>query len=266
MKIKSFLLSAAIALCLPISARIVTYDVGPFDKISQLGNINVVYSNNPDSVGMAFYESDKNCSDAIEITNSKGRLNIKELPGHQFSKLPTLHVYSEYVSSIKNEGTSTITAFLSSVTPGFSVNLIGNGKIICNDINSTQVKASLTTGNGTIVLRGRCTDANFKLTGTGIIQADGLAARNVKCMALGTGTIGCNASDNLDVRAVGATKIFYTGNPKIRKTGVATLKQLPSKTISETEFLEMNTVIPEEDGEEEVTEVYEETVITQPRE
>lgn len=205
------------------NAREYVYEVGTFDRISQLGNINVVYRNVPDSIGLVCYYSDTDFSDAIEITNNKGKLNIRETNNHDLGKIPTLYVYSPYLTHISNEGKSTLEAYLSITTPTLSINLIGNGTIVCEGISAPEVNASLTTGNGTIVLRGNTDWANYKLMGTGLIQADGLEAKNVKCSALGTGSIGCWAVDNLDIRGMGTTKIYYLGNPTITKKGGSTL-------------------------------------------
>lgn len=221
---KRIILLAALSIAgASLSARPIIYKVGPFDQLSLTGNIDIIYSSLPDSIGMAAYDSSEDYSEAIEITNNKGHLNIKEKPGHDMGKMPKIRVYSDYLSKVNNEGNAEITVNLSAATPTFSASLVGNGCIICDGIKATDVSASITTGNGTIVLRGKCTDANFKLTGTGVIQADDLEARNVKCFALGTGTIGCHPSEKLDVRGVGSTKIYYLGDPEIKKVGGAKL-------------------------------------------
>lgn len=202
------------------------YDVGPFDKVSQLGNINVVYRNVPDSIGLACYYSDTDFSGAIEINNTKGKLNIREVKSHDLGDVPTIYVYAPYLTAITNEGDAVIEAELSVTTPTLSVNMIGNGKIVCEGITSPEVSAALTTGHGTIVLRGECEEASFKLTGTGLIQADGLRAEEVKCTAVGTGSIGCWAVNRLDVRGMGSTKIYYVGNPEIKKFGGASISPM----------------------------------------
>lgn len=229
---KSILTIFAAILALTASARTVTYEVGLFDQISQFGDLNIVYTCNPDSVGLATFESDDSVdfTEALELTNNKGKLTIKEVPGHQLGQIPTIHVYSGSINHIKSEGKGSVTAFLAAATPTFSVSLTGNGRVVCENINSTDVSASITTGNGTIALRGKCTDASYRLVGTGTIQADGLAAKNVKCTAAGTGTIGCDASLTLDLRTLGSTKVYYTGNPEIKKIGNPKIYPLSPKS------------------------------------
>lgn len=227
MKAASAIILLAAVASMSAPAKDVIYKVGPFDRLTQSGSIDIVYKSVPDSTGIACYRSDKDFDPAIEIVNNKGRLSIKETAGHNLGKLPTLYVYSDYLSQVKSEGIATLDIHLSTSTPVLSVNLVGNGRIICDGVNSTDVSASITTGNGTIALRGECTEADFKLTGKGVIQADELKADNVKCSAMGTGSIGCYAVKNLDVRGIGTTKIYYRGLPEIHKVGGARLSPLP---------------------------------------
>lgn len=207
-------------------AKVVTYDAGPFDHLSVMGDVNISYACHPDSSGMVTYTSDTDFSDALEISNNKGKLTIKVIPGHDLGELPEIRVYSDYLSQIRNEGKGSLSAELSTQTPTFSARLIGNGKIVVEGIRSPEVKASISTGNGSIVLRGNCRQANFDLAGTGVIQADGLEAESVRCSALGTGSIGCWATRTLDVRGIGTTKIYYRGEPKVKKVGGANISPI----------------------------------------
>ena len=227
-------------------ARETVYNAGPFDRIAQLGDIDIVYSSVLDPVGMVFYDSDRDFSDALKITNKDGHLSIKEVREHGLGEIPVLRVYSDYLSEVKSEGDGTIEVYLTASTPVFSAKLIGNGRIVCDGVNSPKVKASITTGNGNIVLRGRCTEAKFELTGTGVIQADELEAVNVRCAALGTGSIGCWPEATLDVRGIGTTKIYYRGEPKIKKVGGARLWQIQPSDIPESTL----PVEPSDDEEE----------------
>lgn len=240
-----------------------TYEVGPFDKLSLMGDINIVYRSVPDSVGYAVYHSDSDFSDAIQISNSKGKLSVKEAPDHGLGQVPTIYVYSDYLSQIRNEGNATVVAELSASTPTLSVRLVGNGRIVCENVKSPDVKASISTGNGDIILRGKCRRASFDLAGTGVIQADGLEAKTVKCSVLGTGSIGCFPVENLDVRGIGTTKIYYRGEPKVKKVGGARLYPIfrepePIKVVSEepedvneSEDVKNPVVVEEPEGEKE---------------
>lgn len=238
-------------------AREFIYNVGPFDQLQQRGDINVVYRCNPDSTGIAVYASEDDYSAALHVSNNNGKLIIRELPDHGLGKVPTVYVYSDFLQQVRSEGNATIEVWLSASTPVFGVSLTGNGRVICDSITAPKVSASINTGNGTVVLRGRCTDAKFSLTGSGLIQADGLEAKTVKCNVLGTGSIGCAPEESLDVRGIGTTKIYYRGNPQIKKVGgarLAQMKPMPTRQDEATADDDAPTEVGEEDLVEEADE------------
>lgn len=213
---------AAIAGAGYVSAENTYYKVGPFDKLSVRGNINVVYSCVPDSSGYARYD-DAGCpEEPFELSTSKGKLFVKWAKEESRpAVMPTLYVYSDYLTAVENEGDSTLNVKLSARVPTFSAKLIGNGRVIVDNVNATNVKASIPTGNGSIILDGRCSKADFNIVGAGTIQADGLYAEKVNCKGLGTGTIGCWPEESLDVRGIGTTKIYYKGAPELKVVGGA---------------------------------------------
>lgn len=225
------------AAALPAAADIYEYEPGAFDKLTVRADVNVVYRNVPDSTGFIRYESDRDFSQKLDVSCSKGKLTVAErMTDEDYGPLPTLYMYSDYLVQVSYEGSKTLDIDMKSATPTFSTKLVGNGRIVCNGINSSEFSANIVTGNGTIVARGKCTKAKFTLTGTGIIQADQLSANNVVCTAFGTGSIGCRAIETLDVRGVGSTKIYYFGNPTIKKLGGAHLEHMddaPDEPMSE---------------------------------
>lgn len=220
-----------------ISAENYFYKTGPFEKVSVRGNINVVYTANPDSTGIASYDSARDYSDAFEFSINKGKLTIKENREHEHPEgLPTIRIHSDYLSLIEYEGDCSFTAELKAHPAHFEAKLIGNGRVAISGINTPELKAAVNSGNGTIALSGSCEEAKFSVLGAGVIQADNLQANVVKCSCLGTGTIGCTPIDNLDVRGIGTTKIYYRGNPTIKKMGGARLFPLAEETSEEAEI------------------------------
>lgn len=226
------------------AADIYEYEPGPFDKILIRADMDVVYRNVPDSAGFVRYESATDFSEKIEVSCQKGKLAIiDKLTEEEYGPLPKLYLYSDYLLSAVNEGTGTMVLDLAMSTPTLSVKLVGNGKIICNDVNTTEFSANIVTGNGTIVADGKCRKAKFTLTGTGVIQADRLLADEVRCSVLGTGTIGCRPLETLDVRGVGTTKVYYYGDPAVKKVGGAKLEQM--KDPAAEEKAEEESALPE---------------------
>lgn len=232
MKKLAGIIAALVIAAIPSAAETYELFAGPFDKADIRGDFNIVYRNVPDSIGYVAYDSDIDYSPALDVTVKKGKLsiyhkNVDQEPG----PAPTIRIYSDYLTSIVNEGNGTFDAVVNMSTPTFSAKQVGNGKIILDGINTTTFKANIETGNGSIIARGRCEEANFTLMGTGVIQADALTANEVKCKVLGTGTIGCRPLDVLDVRGIGTTKVYYYGTPTVKKVGGARLEQMQGSPL-----------------------------------
>lgn len=214
-------------------AETYTIPVGQFEKLKVNGNIDVVYRNLPDSTGFAQYEapSGKGYDKMFQITNkSDGSVKV-EPADNKWGKsgLPVIYIYSDFLTNV--ESASERTVEIESLAPcaSFSVSLIGNGSVSVENIKSNNVTASINTGNGQIYLSGICINANYKMVGAGLISADLLKAENVKCRVLGTGSIGCWPYENLNVTGLGSTKIYYKGEPQIKKKGSAKLYELPEQ-------------------------------------
>lgn len=217
-----------------IKSHTYTIDVGQFDHVNLTDRADVIYRCVPDSTGLAVFKCEEDMSHAFIFTNNDGKLHIQVATEDVNDRdLPTLHIYSDFVTNLENSSDGTLTAYIGATVPSLSIKLIGNGKILCNNINATKVSAQITTGNGDIILNGKCRKADLKMLGTGLIQADNLKAEEVNCKILGSGSIGCYASSNLDVRGIGSTKIYYKGEPKIKKVGGGKLFPLTATSTGE---------------------------------
>lgn len=214
-------------------AETYTLDVGQFEKLKVNGDMNVVYRNLPDSTGLVRYEGPEGKAGTrmFNIT-AKGDGVLKVEPADNKwgrGDLPVMYVYSDFLMSV--ESGSNYMVDIQSLAPcaAFSVQLIGNGTVSVDNIKCNNVTAAITTGNGSIYLSGACINANFRMVGAGLISADRLRCDNVKCRILGTGTIGCWPKDNLKVTGLGTTKIYYKGDPEIKKSGGGKLFELPEE-------------------------------------
>lgn len=202
-----------------------TLSVGDFTCLKALNNANVIYRSNPDSIGYAVFEAEHRYAKAYIFSNNKaGTLKIEVAP--EFANddtLPTVYVYSQFINKIESSSTSTVFIDTPTPCPLLKAKLIGNGRLIINNITATTAEINLSTGNGTIVANGTCSHLKIKTIGTGVIQADELIATDVDCTILGTGSIGCNPRTSLNVKGIGSTKIYYKGQPQIKKSGGGTL-------------------------------------------
>lgn len=218
-------------------------NVGQFDKIKVCDNVNVVYKCLPDSTGFVQYRGDKQFADAFILTPKGGELKIQvstEDVGNP--DLPVLYVYSDFLTSVENSSSFSLVIENPAPCAEFKAVQIGNGSITVESIKTNKVTASLATGNGTVTISGIAKDASYRMVGTGIISADRLEAENVQCKILGSGTIGCWALKNLAVKGIGTTKIYYKGDPKVKKAGGGKIYPLPEDRSFET-------IVDEDDGE-----------------
>lgn len=204
-------------------------EVGQFDKVRVLDNVNVVYRCLPDSTGYIQYSGKADFADAFIITaKGDGKLKI-QVTTEDVGKpdLPTLFIYSDFLTSVENS--SDFLLKVESVAPCAELKMtqIGNGMISAENISATKVLATLNTGNGTVNVSGKCETAVLKMVGAGMIAADRLRANDVQCRILGTGSIGCWPVATLSVKGIGSTKIYYKGDPMIKKSGGGKLFELP---------------------------------------
>lgn len=216
------LLTIACAFAISMFAANETYslNIGQFDKLNVSDNVEVVYHCNPDSTGYVVYSAPKNLADAFIFSNTKGTLKIQVSTEEVYREnLPVLHVYSDYLTSVISSSDLPVTIYSLSSVPTFYAKLIGNGKIVANEVKANEVEANFVTGNGEIIIGGSCKLAKYKMVGAGTIQADEMKADAVQCKVMGAGNIGCWPVDKLDVRGIGSTKIYYKGSPEVKKVG-----------------------------------------------
>lgn len=200
--------------------------VNEFHELKVVDAIRVVYSSSADSAGMAVFTCPSEQASALIFNNKNGKLSMQISTESVGSKdLPVVYVYSSYLNKIENSGDSLVKAVKIADCPKFTATLIGNGRLSVPEVTATEVNAAMQTGNGALVVGGKCQRANIKFMGTGVIQADELDAVDVSVKAGGTGSIGVWAEKSLSVSGVGSTKVYYKGNPEIknRTVGVKTL-------------------------------------------
>lgn len=243
---------AIIALCCMAvaGAEPRTINVGEFNELVVNDGINVVYSNNADSLGLVAFDIEKEYTSYIMAERNKGKLKIQlDQAALTLKNLPTVYVYSSYLYKAENAKDSTLT--LLGVAPGakIDVNLQGNGKIIAHDLNAININLKLLTGKGTIIASGKCENLTISNIGTGEIQADEVAAKSVKCSLMGTGTIGCRPSETLSVKGIGSGKVYYIGKPVITKSKLSNVKIVQLEGGNETEAVS----VTEEETETEAT-------------
>lgn len=197
-------------------------NVGDFTSLRVAKAINVDYKSNPDSAGTAVFQAPVDLVNAIMFTNNgKGRLSIEiDMTETNTRQLPTVTVYSRFLTSIENLADSTVRAFNVNAGPKFKARLEGNGRLSLRGIDTDEVTAKVFTGRGQIAIDGRCAKASLSCTGPGSIQADQLTADNVNATLTGTGSIGCNPTTELTVKGTGPGTVYHTGEPEIKNRSI----------------------------------------------
>lgn len=191
--------------------------VADFNKIELVDGFNVEYHCSDDSAGMIHFVTDKATASKILFEVKKEKLVIQKdfhEEGTMQSGLPTLHVYSRFLTEVRNSGDSTLVVNTPKSVVKFSAEVIGNGRIVVRDIDCSKFYGTINTGNGTLVASGKCIDATLSNTGVGTIQCDNLRCDNASCRFFGKGTTGIWVIDTLQVKGVLPGRLYYRGTPK----------------------------------------------------
>lgn len=197
-----------------------SFKVGDFKVLKIQDNVNVVYHCVDNGSSTVKYKGTPEFDDAFILTNTgrtlKIQVNTEDVgkPG-----LPTLHVYSGKLTKVENYSDFDLSVSDPCDSQQFSAALIGNGSITITGLNVQTLTASITAGNGTINITGSAEKANFRMTGTGRIDAEKLKAGDVSCKIFGGGSIICGPERTLKSIGIGSTKIQYHGSPKISHSG-----------------------------------------------
>lgn len=237
-----FLISSILLLAFAANAETFRIPVGEFSELVVNDDINVVYSANPDSVGLVVFETRNEYAHFILTDCNKGRLRIEVSSDAVGIKMPTVYVYSSFISRVENNKNGKITVAEVKPTAKFTAELQGNGSITVNGLEATTVDLKIITGKGSIEASGSCTSLNIKNIGAGTIKAADLEAKGVKCNVTGTGWVTCHAVQALSISGMGSGKVSYKGNPVITKGKLVKVKLIP---ITET-------TVTEEPAEDEV--------------
>jgi len=218
-----------IALCAlgGVYARKYEVKTGTFTKLVVPDNLEVVYVNDPARDGFATFEWEDKYADALMFSNNgSGKLTVEVSPDFIGKKLdfPAIYVYSEFLQELESSSEATVTIQELPRCPQLKVTLFGNGTVNCQGVDVNKLTVALMTGHGVIKLKGRAADALYKITGVGRIDASGLEAVKVSCHVFGGGQIHCHPIDEIKLKGLGSTTVYYSGSPaKVKKQGIGKL-------------------------------------------
>ena len=225
-----FLLSlAAILSSISASAEKRHYhlSMGEFSELKVVDGINVDYVCDPSLAGTVEFMADKDMASSIMFEAKKGRLSIMlSSRTEPYVGLPTVTVYSSYLSKVTNEGDSLVRVL--SVAPGakFACKQMGNGFIEASSVKATDITCEAVAGHGKVTISGSANNLTLNVTGAGSINALQIPAPEVSCRLAGTGSIECAPQKLLTVSGLGGT-LRYRGTPEIKKKLISKINLLP---------------------------------------
>lgn len=128
-------------------------NINEFNELKVVNSINVDYRCNPDSAGMAVFETTPDRASMLIFSNPKGTLEVQTADGASAAgKLPTVTVYSSFLNKVENSGDSTVRVLTVAPCSQLTANVIGNGHLVVRNIKSTRVNGAIKTGNGLLIL------------------------------------------------------------------------------------------------------------------
>lgn len=202
-----------------------------FNELVVVDGINVEYVCDPARAGSVEFKSTKDVASAVIFEPKNGKLRImlaqRDTP---ITGLPTITVYSTYLTRASNEGDSLLHIHTPAPQGKMALRLIGNGRLIAENVETTSLECRILSGNGTLTVSGKALNAKLSTAGTGHIVASELVVSDAACSITGTGSIIVNVSESLTASGIGSGNIYYIGTPaSIKKKFLSTVKVNPYK-------------------------------------
>jgi len=174
-----------------------TRDLPPFRSVELAGSNDVAITVGPRQ--SVVVHADRNVIRRVTTRVVGGTLVIGDVPGGLTSRTPMrVEITMPFVSALT---------------------LTGSGVINANDMIAMPLKVRL-AGSGLIRAGGSTTHLGVTLSGSGDAQLDGLVARDVDAVLLGSGRILVNATNRLNASVPGSGAIVYVGHPAHLTTSV----------------------------------------------
>lgn len=209
--------------------------VGNFTALEVINDLNVVCRFIPDSVGMVCFVCPEEMADAVIFEKRGTKLKVMVSPDFidKTEGLPTVTVYADILESVRSESPKSVLVDSPGKCPAFKAMLVGNGKLDIKNLNTPRFIGTLGTGAGTLTVNGNGGDTLLKLVGAGAIHAHNLNSTKVTCHLFGGGKILCNPTDELVMKGMGSTKVYYRKKPgKIKNHGLAGAPALMDESLT----------------------------------
>ena len=205
------LFAFAAALAAVAQDKFYRINVGDFDELTVVDHLNVTYRCVPDSAGIVTFRVNPAHVSDLWVEKKNLKLKIQNDGLEPDSIFTDITVYSTTLKSATNWGNAVLTVDTLPPLTQFKAKVIGNGSVVIDRIQATQVNASVQAGNGRVYIAGKAHTASLQLMSAGSIEAGALAASVVRCRMYGTGSIDCSPSEELSVAGLTSGTDYYKG-------------------------------------------------------
>ncbi len=208
--LRALILIAAAGLAGPAEAATRSYTITSFDAIRVDAPVRVIVTTGMGSSARA--EGDQRMLDRLKIDVSGRLLSIgmeRARPGESGGGPATLRLSTGMLQRVVLTGGGSVTVNRMTGLRGGIV-LGGNGDVTVDSVELDQIDLGL-AGGGRAVMKGRTGIANIRVTGPGMVAAEGLVARQANIANEGAGSILLTADVTAKVTASGSGDVTVGG-------------------------------------------------------
>jgi len=186
--------------------------VSAFEKIHISGSAKVRFHESQEY--QVSVTVDSNLDEYTEVYVNGNVLNIKPKNGFtcSFTKL-LVDVYCPVVTGVSVSGSGHFEGIDTIITPVFTVDISGSGKI--GGTFECGTFSAKIAGSGKITAGGNSKHSNFSISGSGSFFGDTLSVNTAVVKISGSGNAYVNVTDSLKADISGSGAIYYRGNPQV---------------------------------------------------
>jgi len=223
-KLSILLAAAAIMSALPSCTKVIgegpvqtqTYAITDFSGVSGSIGGKINYTIGP--VFKVEIRAQRNILDVLEVSKVNGHLLGKGGNGLTFRSREDIvvNISAPAADYLHLSGSGDLEVSGNLVANDLDMGISGSGNITVPAVNITgQVKAVISGSGDISLLSGTAKNEEFRISGSGKLLADAVAAERAVTTISGSGDIQLNLSQSLDATISGSGSVYYRGNPTV---------------------------------------------------
>ena len=203
-------------------------NVGSFSAIKVSGGIDV-YLSQSNEYALAVSASDEKYRDAIKTEVKNGVLNISyNGSGFRFSSNPKLRAYISFKTLESLEGSGASDFIINESFKGNSLKIkLSGASDVQGNMNFENVDLNL-SGASAVKVNGAVSNIKISASGASDVKNYGLVVNNCVADISGASDIKITINNSLNVKASGASSLYYKGNPEkkdVSSSGASSVSQ-----------------------------------------